>query len=108
MNPWLALLPALTVFTLGAFLSYHKPSREAWWFVPLLGLLSLTSGMLWAWAARRLPSDRELYAFGLFWDVAVIAAYSVLPLAAFGVRLSPAAWLGFCLVLLGTCLVKWA
>jgi drug/metabolite transporter (DMT)-like permease len=61
---------------------------------------------LWAVAARWTPDRRELYSLSAAWDVATVTAYNVLPLVFLGVRLSPLAWVGFGLVVLGAFLVK--
>lgn len=100
---WLLLIPIALVLCLGSWLSYaHK---TAGWYVPVFVAIQVALGLLWCWASRTLDA-RTLYSFGLVWDVLTVAAYSVLPLVLCGVRLSPVAWCGFGLVLIGAVVCK--
>lgn len=107
MSPWALLPAAAAALALGAWLSYHPAARAAWWFPAALAALWAGNALLWAWACRLAATDRELFRYSVAYDAATVAAYSVLPLAAFGVRPTPAAWAGLGLVVAGACLVKW-
>lgn len=107
MSPWWALLPAAFVLCFGSYLSYQKAFKETPYFAWTMIALYVANGWLWAWAARRAESDRQLYSVSVAWDVATLTAYNVLPLLVVGVRLSGTAFVGFVLVVLGACLVKW-
>lgn len=106
-SPWLALVPAAVAMCAAAYLSYHPAYKRAPWFPAAVALLSVLTGLLWAWVARRAESDRQLYSVGVAWDAVTILGYSLLPLVAFGVRLSPWSLCGLALVVAGACLVKW-
>jgi uncharacterized membrane protein len=106
-SPW-ALLPfALVSLCLGSWLSYHKAFKASPWFPAIMAGLFVANGLLWSWMCRRAADGRELFSVSIAYDAITIVAYSVLPLAVFGVRLTPAAWVGFGLVVAGACLVKW-
>ncbi len=107
MSPWLALLPAAVVLCLGSWLSYQTAFKATPWFPRTMILLYVANGWLWAWACRRTESDRQLYSVSVAWDVVTLAAYNILPLVVVGVRLTPTAFAGFVLVVVGACLVKW-
>lgn len=105
MTPWVFLLPCAVVMLAGSWLSYSG-HKAAWWFPWSLGALAALNGVLWALAAR-LSNTRTLYQLGAAWDGVTVLAYSILPLLAFGVRLTPLSGAGVVLVIAGACLVKW-
>jgi multidrug transporter EmrE-like cation transporter len=107
MNPWLALIPAAASLFVGAWLSYQKDLRACWWFPWAFVALMVCNGLTWAWMARRAVDDRQLFTISIAWDVLTITAYNLMPLVLLGVRLSPVAIGGVCLVVAGACLVKW-
>lgn len=106
-SPWVALIPAALVLFAGSWLSYQKAFKATGWFPWCVVALYVANGWLWAWAARRAETDRQLYSVSVAWDVVTLAAYNVLPLIAVGVRLTPQAWAGLVMVVAGACLVKW-
>lgn len=107
MNPFALLLPVGLVLAVGSWLTYH-PAAKVGWRVPLaLAALAGANGLIWGLIARWAASPRQLYTVGVCWDVLNVAAYSLLPLFVFGVRLTPAAALGVALVVAGACMVKW-
>lgn len=107
MSPFLMLAPAAGFLLLSSWLCYQPGLKARPWFLPAVAAMSGANGLLWALAARLSESGRQLYSVSVAWDVLTMAAYNVLPLAVVGVRLSPAGWAGFALVVLGACLVKW-
>lgn len=103
------LLPAaFLVMGVGAVLSYQETLKARWWFTPAVLSVGLVNCWLWAVAAKWTADRRDLYSVAMVWDVLALAAYNVLPLLVLGVRLTPAAWVGFGLVCVGVALVKWA
>lgn len=97
---------AFAAMTASAVLSYSLWCKERWWFLWAIAVLGVTNVLLWATAARWTPDKRDLYSVSIVWDVATMASYNVIPLLVLGVRLSPLAWCGFGLVVLGAVLVK--
>jgi uncharacterized membrane protein len=97
---------ALLLMTAGSVMSYSESVKSRWWFPWAVVCVGTVNSLLWSVAARWTPDRRELYSVSAAWDVATITAYNVLPLVAMGVRLSPAAWVGFALVVTGAFLVK--
>jgi hypothetical protein len=101
------LIPAaFLLMCVSAAMSYSERCKAAGWFVWASVGLGVCNCLLWATAARWTADRRELYSVSVAWDVAVIVAYSVLPLVALGVQLSPVAWAGFGMVCVGAILVK--
>lgn len=106
MTPWIALCPVAVVMGLGAWMSYTKAARDAAWYTPAMCALCVANALLWSWATRRAGDGNQIFALSIAWDVVVIAAYNVLPVALLGVRLTPAQWVGFAVVVLGAFMVK--
>lgn len=106
MSPWVAIPFVAVAMGLGSWLSYHPTHKAATWFPWALAGLAVANGLLWSWAARHAGDNRTLFNLSMGWDAVTILSYSVLPLVAFGVRLSPLAWVGLVLVVVGSLLVK--
>jgi len=106
MSPWLALLPLAVVMCAGSWASYDREFKSSPWFPWCLAFLCVVNGLLWAWAVRQTVDSRQVYSLSIAIDVVAIAAYSVLPLVVFNVRLSPTAWVGLAMVMIGAFLVK--
>lgn len=106
MNPFVVVVIAFVLYSVASWMSYHPTHRERNWFLFVMGSISLCGGLLWAWVVRLCATKRDLFTASVAWDVAVMAAYSVLPLLAFGVKLSPMSWFGFGMVVVGAVMVK--
>lgn len=105
--PWAILIPAFLCLCLGSYVSYTKDFKQGPWFLPMFLVVQIVTGFLWCFAAR-VSEPRVLFTFGLLWDLIGILAYSVLPLLVCGVRLSPTAWCGLALTVIGVSMVKWS
>lgn len=106
MNPYALLFPLTLLMCTGSYLSYNEVCKKASWFPWATGLLSLLTGLLWAYTARQVVG-RQLYTVSLFWDMITVLSYSVFPVIVSGVRLSGISVLGLLLVILGALIVKW-
>jgi uncharacterized membrane protein len=106
VNAYFVVCVAFVLYALASWLSYHPSHKDRVWFPWLMVSISATGGFLWMWVVRLCDTKRDLYSAAVAWDVAVMVAYSVLPLLVFGVKLSPVAWVGFWLVVIGAILVK--
>lgn len=107
MTPWIVLIPVAALMAVGGWLSYHPTAKLAGWFPAVLVTLGAANAALWVWAIRLSDGNRQTYSLSIAWDCITILAYSLLPLLAYGVRLSPVACVGVSLVVVGACLVKW-
>lgn len=105
MTPYLFLLPAAVCLCCSSALAYGK-YREASWYLWAMALLSALNGLLWGLGSRFCVDQRQTYSLSVVWDAVTLTAYNVLPLLAFGVRLSPTAWAGFVLVVTGAVLIS--
>ncbi len=105
MSPYLFLLPAALCLCLSSGLAYGR-HREAAWFLWAMACLSALNGLLWGFGSRYCVDQRQVYSLSVVWDAVTLTAYNVLPLILFGVRLSPAAWMGFVLVVSGALLIS--
>lgn len=105
MSPYLILLPAALCLCVSATLAYSR-HREAAWYLWALAGLSAFNGLLWGLGSRLCTDHRQTYSLSVVWDAVTLTAYNVLPLLAFGVRLSPTAWAGFVLVVTGAVLIS--
>lgn len=103
---WATLFLLAGLCSVGAYLCYRPDWMGRWWYTPAFGVLSLLVGLLFGWAVQRVGDQKQVYAFNLAWDAVVVVAYVLLPLAAFGVRLTIAGWVGLALIVAGTILVK--
>ena len=106
LTPYLFLLPVALLAIAGAHLSFNEPSStRTLWIMPAL---SASLGLLWAFAIRYTQSKEDTYVLSLWWDVIVVAAYTVLPVVAFGVELNRWQAVGVALVVVGLIVVKGA
>src|SRR5262245_14602500 len=105
--PFLLIVPAAIVFSAMAVMSYAESTRQAGWFVwlvgPALGALNL---LRWCLACKWSSDHRSILSLSYAWDAVAIVAYSVLPLWLFGIRLGPVAWAGLVMVVVGAVMVK--
>ena len=85
---------------------YTPTLRERWlWLVaPALGL---AMHFIWGWWCRSMTTERQIFLNGFwYWQVFAVAIPStIMPPILYGVRLTPMAWTGITLVLVGTTLV---
>ena len=105
MNAFWMLLPASIVNAGASMLSYQPHLRERWWFIVVIASCSTLNGLTWSIASRLSINNRELFTLSLIWDAIAIFSYSVLPIMVCGVRLSPVAWSGFAMVVMGAIIV---
>lgn len=106
MTAYTVLIPAGLALGLGSWLSYNAAAKTHWAFLPGMALLGAFNVVLWGLAAKMSATPRQLYSMGCVWDGLTLFAYSILPLAVFGVRLSAMSWAGLVLVVIGILLVK--
>lgn len=83
---WLITIPALLVFSAGAYCTYSKSFRESWAYLPVFVGLSLIGGWLWVTASRRLDTTSNIMLFSLVWDILMVLAYYAGPLILKGER----------------------
>lgn len=106
MSAYWLLVPVFLMCVAGSWLSYSDAARRSpgyvWWMV----LLGGACAGLFGWAARALDDKAKLYAFSLFYDSLMMAAYYLLPLALFGARVSPGVLCGAALVAVGLLVVR--
>jgi hypothetical protein len=69
-------------------------------------LVSAVNGWLFSIGCRDLDDKAGVYTFSLAFDFMMILAYYVVPIAIFGVRLSPGVILGSLIMLAGLAVVK--
>lgn len=108
MNTWLLSIPAFIVFCLGAYCTYTKEIREAWYFVPLVISLSIISAWIWATVARRLDTTNNLLLFSLVWDMLMVVAYYAGPLLLKEDKFSWQVYASAALTVTGICWFKMA
>lgn len=100
---WFLLIPITLGLCFGSWASYEK--KQAVWYIPAFMTIQVYLGLLWCYLARH-TDCKTLYSFGLVWDVLTVLAYTVMPLVLCGVKLGPAGWVGFGLMVVGTLIVK--
>jgi uncharacterized membrane protein len=106
MNPWMAVPVTAVLLTIGAWASYSTFNKSPWYLVMMCGL-GLCGALTWGLSCRWAGDDaRTIYSISMACDALTILVYSLVPLLAFGVRLSPTAWFGLMFVILGTLMVK--
>lgn len=106
MSPWLSLIPIAFIMCVGSYLSYQRNIKDSVWFAIAMVILATFNALLWVAAVRWSESQRQLFSISICIDVLTVLAYSVLPLIACGVKLSPTALVGVGLVVVGSALVK--
>lgn len=106
MSPYWLLLPVFLLCCAGSYLSYTDAARRGPHYVWQMALLGAGCAALFAVAARALDDKPRVYVFSLAYDFLMAVAYYLLPLAVFGVRLSPGVVAGVALAALGFALIK--
>lgn len=86
---------------LGAWGTFTNRVRESGTYLPLMVAVSVGTGFLFAAGCRLLGDKARIFVFSLQYDVAMIAAYYILPLLFWGVRLHPATAAGAVLIIAG-------
>ena len=95
------LIPATLVALAGAYLSYAGGS--IWWIITM----GVGNAVLWGWATQVSKSPEDLFVVSCAWDLMLVVTYTVLPLLAGLVQLSPAQVSGVALMVLGFLMVKY-
>ena len=106
MNPYWLLAPVFALCAAGAWLSYSDEARRAPGYVWQMVVLGAVCAGLFAAGAQRLDDKGKVYVFSLVYDLFVLAAYYVMPILVFGVRLSWPVVAGSILVLAGIVIIK--
>jgi multidrug transporter EmrE-like cation transporter len=106
VNPYLLLVPVFLLCVAGSGLSYTDGLRRSPWYTWWMILLGGACAGMFAWAAKMLDSGPGVYRYSLFYDAVVMSCYYLLPLLAFGTRVSPGVLLGAAVVVAGLVIVK--
>ena len=77
---WLCLLPSFVVHCAGAYLTYSKSCRDAFWYIPVSLILTCISTTIYTLAARQLRGVQEIMLFSFAWDTLMLLAYYGMPM----------------------------
>lgn len=105
MTYWTYLFPLAALNLLGAFLTYSKYIQAPWapW---VMGLLSAGTGVGWALAAKKVPTQPDMVVFSFCYDLVMTLSYLAVPFLFFNLRVSWVTALGITLAVIGILVTK--
>jgi hypothetical protein len=106
MNPYWLLVPVSAMCVFGAWATYTKWAKDSYWYTPSMIALSALCGLCFAVAVKRFgDAAAKVYVFSLSYDTVMMVAYYLLPLVAFGTRVTAGVMLGAAMVAAGLLIV---
>lgn len=93
--------------TIGAWASFTDSVRRSAWYVPLMAVVSLATGLLFAYGSRMLDDKGRIFVFSLLYDCAMAVAYYVLPILFFGCALKNQTIAAAVLIAAGLIVLHW-
>jgi multidrug transporter EmrE-like cation transporter len=90
----------------GAAATYRPGFKEQTAYPFVMAGLAVLGGLWYGFAVRCCRTAGEVFALSVAWDVIAGAVYVLVPVACFGLRLSPAGWVGLALAAIGIVLLK--
>lgn len=103
---WYTFIAASLFYLFGAYIAYDVAIKASPWFLPLGVVVGIVSNLIWLYVTKITTDNKELFLYGLIWDVMMMAAYIIVPLLLFNVRLDWKQSLGTILVIIGLILTK--
>lgn len=103
---WLLLVVVAVFSVAAAYLSYLESCRDCWWYVPAGVSLAVPVSIIWYSSARLLGNANSVYFYSMCWDAVAVAAFYLIPLLCFGVRLNWQGLAGVVCMLVGLLLFK--
>lgn len=97
---------ASVFYLMGAYIAYDAAFKASAWFLPVGIIVGIISNLIWLYVTKITVDNKELFIYGLVWDVMMMAAYIVIPVLLFNVRLDWKQTVGTILVLTGLTLTK--
>lgn len=77
---WVLLSLVAFLQLIGAHFTYLKSSRDSWYFVPFMIIVSLCSSLAWCLSARILDKTSNIMFYSLVWDTVLFISYYAVPL----------------------------
>ena len=103
---WFTFIGALLFYLAGAFIAYDTAIKASPWFLPVGITIGIGSNLIWLYVTKLTLDNKQLFLYGLIWDVMMMAAYIVIPLTLFDVVLDWKQIVGTILVVAGLILTK--
>lgn len=98
-------LLGLLIYIISVYITYSDKIKQSPYYFYIGISLSMVCSFLWMYIAKH-SSGKQLYLNGIYWDSMIVGCYSLIPVLAFGVRMSSLNFLGVFLVLVGIFLTK--
>jgi multidrug transporter EmrE-like cation transporter len=107
MKIWLMLLVGFLSYCFGAYMLYSPffKDRPALYY-PVSFMVGNAATFLWLYIARTQTENRNTLFYGNVWDFGLMAAYAIIPILFFGVKLNPMGLVGMAVVILGLVIFK--
>jgi len=103
---WMLFSAASLFYLLGAYIAYDVAIKASPWFLPAGIAVGIVSNLIWLYVTKITTDNKDLFLYGLVWDVMMMAAYIIVPMLLFDVRLDWKQTVGTILVVLGLILTK--
>jgi hypothetical protein len=102
---WLFLI-GFIAFLSGAAISYLPTVKASVYYAPLWIVITLVSTLGWALVAKSTPDSSKLLVLGMYWDTLMQMTYLMLPVIAFGARLTMFQSAGVALIFSGLFMIR--
>lgn len=103
---WSLFAAASLFYLFGAYIAYDVAIKASPWFLPIGIVVGIVSNLIWLYVTKITTDNKDLFVYGLIWDVMMMAAYILVPLLLFHVKLDWKQTVGTILVVLGLILTK--
>lgn len=103
---WLALVAFVVLCSVAASLTYGDGVRQQRWYPFAMAGCSVCGGLLYGLSVRACRTGGETFTLSVAWDVTAAVVWVLVPVLAFGLRVSPVGWLGFALAVAGVLVLK--
>lgn len=99
-NNWI-LAYAFVLFTLGSICTYTKSIKESWVFYAVMMCSAISLSYLWVVASRRLDKVADQLWYSIIWDVLMVTAYYLIPLAFYEHKMNWQSWAAIGMIVTG-------
>jgi drug/metabolite transporter (DMT)-like permease len=101
----LYFLMGALLYVVSVCLIYNESFKKTPYFIWVGLFVGLVANYVWLSIAKQ-SKGADLYVRGLIWDCLMIAAYTLIPVMFYGIKLTPTTIIGCVLIIVGIFLTK--
>lgn len=94
------------IYSIGSAIAYNDSIRNSPWLYVYALIISTVGSLLWITIVKIVDQKEKIYVVGVWWDVIVALAYTIVPIIFFHLKFGPMAWMGVILIMAGLLLLK--